>query len=79
MMETKEDIATLKKTIGQLRTAHGEVSLLSKKAPNDAVNVFKLRLINSIIVVANGLLGDSYKPLADSRSSTRTTHRQPAM
>ena len=63
-MKTKEDIETLEKTIGQLQATHREISLLSKKAPNDAVNVLKLRMINSIIVVANGLLGDSYKPLA---------------
>ncbi len=64
MMKTKADIDTLEKTMGQLQAVHREISILSKKSPNDAVNVLKLRMINSIIVVANGLLGDSYKPLA---------------
>ena len=64
MMKTKEDIETLEKARGQLQAVHREISILSKKSPNDAVNVFKLGMINSIIVVANGLLGDSYTPLA---------------
>jgi len=63
MMKTKEDIETLEKTRGQLQAVHREISILSKKAPNDAVDVFKLALINTIIVVANNLLGSSYTPL----------------
>ena len=63
-MRTKADIEVLEKTRGQLRVIHQEVSILSKKSPNDAVNVFKLRLINSILKAANGLLGESYRPLA---------------
>ena len=63
MMKTKEDIDTLEKTMGQLQAAHREISILSKKSPNDAVNVFKLGMINTIIVVANSLLGSSYTPL----------------
>ena len=51
--------------MGQLRVIHQEISILSKKSPNDAVNVFKLRLINSVLNAANGLLGESYRPLAD--------------
>lgn len=64
MMKTKDDIGTLEKIRGQLQAVHREISILSKKSPNDAVNVFKLGMINSIIVVANALLGDSYTPLA---------------
>jgi len=63
MMRTTEDIETLEKTRGQLQAVHREISILSKKSPNDAVNVFKLGLINTIIVVANGFLGSSYTPL----------------
>ena len=63
-MKTKADIEVLEKTKGQLRVIHQEISILSKKSPNDAVNVFKLRLINSILKAANGLLGESYRPLA---------------
>ena len=64
MMKTKDDIETLEKTRGQLQAVHREISILSKKSPSDAVNVFKLGMINSIIAVANKLLGDSYKPVA---------------
>lgn len=63
MMKTKEDIETLEKTLGQLQAVHREISILSKKSPHDAVNVFKLELINTIIVAANNLLGSSYTPL----------------
>ena len=63
-MKTKEDIETLEKTKGQLQAVHREISILSKKSPNDPVNTFKLAMINSVLSVANGLLGDSYKPFA---------------
>ena len=63
-MKTKEDIETLEKTRGQLQAVHREISMLSKKSPSDAVNVFKLKMINSIVAVANKLLGDSYEPVA---------------
>ena len=63
-MKTKADIDVLEKTRGQLRAIYQEISILSKKSPNDAVNVFKLRLINSILKAANGLLGESYRPLS---------------
>ena len=64
MLKTKEDIETLEKTLGQLQAVHREISILSKKSPNDGVNTFKLRMINSIIAVGNDLLGESYKPVA---------------
>ena len=65
MLETKKNIETLEKTRGQLQAVHREISILSRKSPNDAVNAFKLRMINPIIVVANSLLGESYMPLAE--------------
>ena len=64
MLKTKDDIEALEKTRGQLQAVHREISILSKKSPSDAVNVFKLKMINSIVAVANKLLGDSYKPVA---------------
>ena len=42
---------------------HKEITALTRKSPNDAVNEFKLRFINSVIAEANLLLGDKYKPL----------------
>lgn len=47
-----------------MQPAHQEISILSKKSPNDGVNAFKLRMINSNVVFANSLLGESYMPLA---------------
>ena len=49
----------------QLESSYKEISLLSKKNPNDVLNKFKLKLINSILTQANGLLGKKYKPFDD--------------
>ncbi len=64
MMKTRSDIELLEKIKGQLHVIHQEISILSKKSPNDGVNVFKLRLINSILKEANRLLGKSFRPMA---------------
>lgn len=64
-MQTEEDIAKLEKVIGQLQGAYAEVSQIAKKSPNDALNPFKLKLINKIIVSSNSILGSSYKPFDD--------------
>lgn len=55
----------LEKVIGQLQGAHSEISQLAKKSPNDAVNKFKLNLINKVIETANMTLGEKYRPFAD--------------
>ena len=62
-MRTQKDVERLEKTIGQLGAIHREISLLSKKSPNDAVNPFKLKMINKVIDVANDVLGESYRPI----------------
>jgi chloramphenicol O-acetyltransferase len=41
------------------------ISLLAKRSPNDAVNAFKLKLINEVLQTGNEVLGDSYKPFTD--------------
>ena len=64
-MNTKEDIEKLEKMIGQLQGAYAEISILAKKSPSDAINPFKLKLINKVIASANAVLGDSYKPFDD--------------
>jgi hypothetical protein len=48
----------------QMQALHDEVGVLSKKSPNDALNKFKLKLVNGLIHEANSLLTDDYKPLA---------------
>ena len=62
-MKTLADVEKLEKMIGQLGAIHREISLLAKKSPNDAVNSFKLKTINTVIEVANDVLGESYKPV----------------
>lgn len=62
-MKTRADVEKLEKTIGQLAATHREISLLSKKSPNDGVNSFKLKLINSVIEAANEFLGQAYSPI----------------
>lgn len=64
-MNNVEDVERLEKLIGQLQGAHNELSLLAKKSPNDALNPFKLKLINSVLKSANTVLGPSYKPFDD--------------
>ena len=62
-MKTRADVERLEKTTGQLAATHREMSLLSKKSPNDGVNSFKLGLINGVIKAANKILGQTYKPI----------------
>lgn len=64
-MKSKEDVEKLEKVIGQLQGAHAEITILSKKAPNDALNPFKLKLINKVVGSANVVLGDKYRPFDD--------------
>ncbi len=64
-MNSKEDIEKLEKVIGQLQGFHAEISALAKKSPNDALNPFKLKLINKVLEASNEVLGDSYRPFDD--------------
>lgn len=64
-LQSIDDIEQLEKTIGQLKAIHGEMSLLSKKSQNDAVNEFKLGMINKVISSANAVLGTNYRPFED--------------
>ncbi|KAA8605646.1 hypothetical protein AL036_18025 [Salipiger aestuarii] len=64
-MKSEQDIESLEKLIGQLKALHAEVSLLSRKSPSDAVNAFKLKLINKCLAFGNEVLGENYKPFDD--------------
>ena len=64
-MKSKSDVEALEKLIGQLQGLHSEISLLAKKSPSDAVNAFKLRLINNVVAAANDVLGPNYLPFGD--------------
>ena len=64
-MKSEEEIERLEKLIGQLRGLHEEMSLLAKKSSSDAVNAFKLRLINQVLTTGNSVLGSQYLPFDD--------------
>ncbi len=63
-MET-EDVDIFEKTHAQMEGLYEELSALSKKAPNDAVNKFKIKFINILLEQSGKLLGDTYKPFHD--------------
>ncbi|HAQ36734.1 MAG: hypothetical protein CMF74_11235 [Maricaulis sp.] len=67
-MQNKEDVESLEKIIGQLQGLHSEISVLAKKSPSDAVNAFKLKLINNVIAAANEVLYPNYLPFGDFTS-----------
>ena len=61
----KSDVDVFEKLSGQLISVYEEISLLSKKNPNDAVNKFKLNFLNKLLNDANKFLTDKYKPFDD--------------
>lgn len=61
----KSDVDVFEKLSGQLISVYEEMSLLSKKNPNDAVNKFKLKFLNKLIDDSNQFLTDKYKPYED--------------
>ena len=62
---TKEQVDTFEKLQAQLGGLHTEISALSKKSQNDALNKFKLKFVNQILSDANLFLGEKYKPFND--------------
>lgn len=61
----KIDVDVFEKLSGQLISVYEEISLLSKKSPNDAVNKFKLKFLNTLISASNEFLSEKYKPFDD--------------
>lgn len=64
-MKDRAEVESLEKLVGQLQGLHSEITVLAKKAPNDAVNTFKLGLINRVVASANEVLGPNYLPFDD--------------
>lgn len=62
---TLEQIDLFEKVNNQLISLHEEISALSKKSQNDALNKFKLKFVNQTIKEANNLLGEEYKPFGE--------------
>ncbi|MDX3774015.1 hypothetical protein QE250_07820 [Chromatiaceae bacterium AAb-1] len=61
----KNDVDIFEKLSGQLLSVYEEISLLSKKSPNDAVNKFKLKFVNRLIGASNEYLSEKYRPFDD--------------
>ncbi|HET9236213.1 MAG TPA: hypothetical protein VFO10_03110 [Oligoflexus sp.] len=61
----QDEIDAFEKINGQLESVYVEVSSLSKKNPNDAVSKFKLGFVNALLIAANDVLGDDYRPAED--------------
>ncbi|AKX57700.1 hypothetical protein [Thiopseudomonas alkaliphila] len=61
----RSNVDIFEKLSGQLLSIYEEISLLSKKNPNDAVNKFKLKFINNLISQSNEFLAEKYKPFDD--------------
>lgn len=59
---TSRQVAAFDRVKNQLRQLYEEVSTLSKKSPDGAVNKFKLGYVNEKLAEANKLLGDEAKP-----------------
>ena len=61
----KAEIEVYEKLHLQIKGIYSELGILSKKAPDSAINKFKLKFVNQLISEANLLLGDEYKPFND--------------
>ena len=61
----RDDVDRFEKLSGQLLSIYEEISILSKKNPNDALNKFKLKFINDILVKCNDYLDTAYRPYED--------------
>ncbi|MDI6027169.1 hypothetical protein QBK99_13310 [Corticibacterium sp. UT-5YL-CI-8] len=59
----REEVEYLEKITGKLEGLHREISTLSKKSSVDALNIFKLKMLNSALTTANAILQKKYKPI----------------
>lgn len=46
----------------QLEALHDELSILSRKKPDDAINEFKLQFINQVLTETNSILDEKFRP-----------------
>lgn len=63
-MKTDQEIKQFEKLAVQLEKMLNDFSELSKKRPNDAVNKFKLELVNSLLDCANGIIDEGDRPFS---------------
>ena len=65
---TEEEVMEFEQCDTQLVAMIEQMSSLSKKSPNDAVNKFKLKLINELLDRIVKILGEDYLPFNDFSS-----------
>jgi hypothetical protein len=63
-----KDIELFEKLNAQLEGLYEEISILSKKSPNDAVNKFKLKFINQVLTDVSSIFAEKYRPFKDFQS-----------
>jgi hypothetical protein len=61
----KDEVELFIKVQSQMEEMYKEISLLSKKSQDDALNEFKLQFVNKLLEECNTLLGEKNKPFAD--------------
>ena len=61
----RTEVDRFEKLVAQLESLHAELSMLAKKSPNDAVNEFKLKFINTILSQCNSLFGEKRRPFVE--------------
>jgi hypothetical protein len=64
-MKSREDVEKLEKLIGQLNGLHAELSRLAGNSPNDELDLFKLKIVNTVLKTASEVLGRGYLPFDD--------------
>lgn len=67
-MKSEKHIEEFEKTLSQIEALHDEISIISKKAPNDLLNKYKVGLVNTIISQANKLLRSELLPFSDFKA-----------
>jgi len=65
LMMQESDISKFERLQAQLQSLYTEFGVLAKGKPNDALNVFKLGLINKVLEEANTILNDESRPFGD--------------
>ena len=61
----RKDIDLYEKVQSQIEQLYKEITVLSKKSPNNAINKYNLKFINEKLKEANALLVGKHKPFAD--------------
>jgi hypothetical protein len=61
----RKDIDLYEKVQSQIKQLYKEITVLSKKSPDNAINKFKLKFINEKLKEANALLVGKHKPFTD--------------